>query len=84
MKTALTLFAICLSLVLGLAMGVTVASNAGARQFTVVEEFAVRDRFPGGTLVDSGTAYRTCENGFEVRRYPDGRALYFPGRNCWR
>lgn len=84
MKTALILFAICLALVLGLAMGVTMASGAGARQFTTSEEFDVRSRWPGGTMVDSGSAYRTCENGYEIRRYADGRVLFFPQRPCWR
>ncbi|MCR4340526.1 MAG: hypothetical protein NUW01_11665 [Gemmatimonadaceae bacterium] len=84
MKTALILIAVALALVLGLAMGVTLASGAGAKPFTTDAEFDVRARFPGGAFVDSGTAYRTCENGSEVRRYADGRALTFPGRTCWR
>lgn len=84
MKSLLILIAIALTLVLGLAMGVTLASGAGARPFTLSEEFEVRSRWSGGTIVDNGTAYRTCENGHEVRRYADGRVLFFHGRQCWR
>mgnify|MGYP001615992533 CR=1 FL=1 len=64
MKSALILFAITLSMVLGLGIGATL-DTAGREPFTFPQEVAVRGRFPGGRLVSgdtaaSSTSTRTC------------------------
>lgn len=86
MKAALILVAIALALGLGLLMGHGYSNYtySPSREFTLAEEFEVRERFPGGTLVNHKTAYRICEGGYEVRLYPDGLKLFFNSRACWR
>lgn len=82
----LVLVALVVILVLGMATQMSIDRERGRGRFSVDQELLLRERFPGGRIIDAGgdQVYIRCEpGGWEMRYYPDHRRLPFYERLCW-
>ena len=83
MKTALILIAIAMSLVLGLAIGVSSVDPIHTGTFSVTDQIRIAEEFPGGRFIFDHSVYERCENQWKIRYYADGTKLLI-NRTCWR
>ena len=83
MKSALILIAIAMSMVLGLAIGVSSVDPIHTGTFSVTEQLLIREEYPGGRFLFGDSVYERCENQWKIRYYADGTKLLI-NRTCWK
>lgn len=83
MKAVLILIAIAMSMVLGLALGVSSVDPKHTGTFTVTEQILIQEEYPGGRFLFGAGVYERCESGWKIRYYADGTKLWI-NRTCWK